>query len=78
MIGSRAALALLGAIAVAAGCAARESDDAEAGEAAVREQERRAVGKAVDYPADQLTADDEERFRTSKKARRELGWKVLA
>src|SRR5690606_37855683 len=53
-------------------------DDAEAGEAAVREQERRAVGHAVDYPADAYSAEDEERFKTSKKARRELGWKVLA
>ena len=73
-----AAALLVTAISVAAGCALNQSDGAESGEAAVREQERRALGKAVDYPADTYSAEDEERFRTSKKARRELGWKILA
>jgi hypothetical protein len=45
---------------VAAGCALNESDGAESGESAVREQERRALGKAVDYPADTYSAEDEE------------------
>lgn len=75
---ARAATVLLVALGVAAGCALHESDGAEAGESGIREQERRAVGKAVPYPADTYGAEDEERFRTSKKARRELGWKVLA
>jgi len=76
---SRALIALLGALGIAAGCAVHESDDGSSnGESAVREQERRAVGKAADYPADTFTAEDEERFRTSKKARRELGWKIVA
>src|SRR5688572_12535318 len=74
-------LASLGIAAVAAlinGCA--PSEDSEVGEDAseIRELERRAVGKAVDYKADTYTTADEERFAKSKKARRELGWKVLA
>lgn len=76
--GTGAVALLVTVLGVAAGCAIENSDGAEAGESAVREQERRALGKAVDYPADTYSAEDEERFRTSKKARRELGWKVLA
>ncbi len=75
---NRRALLLLASLGVAAGCAIQSGDDAEIGEAPIREMERRAVGKAVDYPAEQYSTADEERFATSKKARRELGWKVLA
>lgn len=70
-------LALLATIGVAAGCAANE-DEGQDTSSAIRELERRAVGPAVAYPADKLTEADEEKFRTSKKARRELGWKILA
>lgn len=51
---------------------------AGAGSSEIRELERRIVGPAQPYPADTLTADDEDRFARSKKARRELGWHVLA
>jgi len=76
---SRRALTLLLAIGVAAGCAAKASDDdsSEGGESAIRELERRAVGRAKEYPAEDLSAK-EDLARTSKKARRELGWHVLA
>src|SRR5689334_4881308 len=74
-------LAALGAAAAFGlnGCAP-SSDEDEVGDDAseIRELERRAVGKAVDYKADTYTAAQEEQFAKSKKARRELGWKVLA
>jgi hypothetical protein len=64
------------AIVVAAGCAATASSESDAQE--IRQLERRALGAAVPYPADPLTAADDTRFATSKKARRDLGWRVLA
>ena len=73
-------LAALGAAAAFGlnGCAPSEDDEVGEDASEIRELERRAVGKAVDYTADTFTEADEERFATSKKARRELGWKVLA
>ena len=74
-----AAAFLLGVLGVAAGCALNETDDeATEGESEIRELERRAVGPAKAYPADRLTDADAEKYATSKKARRELGWHVLA
>ncbi len=66
------------ALGVAAGCSLRADDGGEARAAPIREIERRAVGKAQAYPADVLTEADADRFAQSKKARRELGWRVLA
>lgn len=60
-----------------AACAMHGSDDGTS-TSEIRELERRAVGPAQPYPADALTAADEDRFARSKKARRELGWHVLA
>ena len=73
-----AAAFLLGVLGVAAGCALNETDEAAEGESEIRELERRAVGPARPYPAERLTDADAERYATSKKARRELGWHVLA
>ena len=60
------------------GCAPSDDHDVGEDDSEIRELERRAVGKAVDYKADKYSDADEERFAKSKKARRELGWKVLA
>ena len=65
------------ALAAAGGCSSQTGNSAD-GDSAIRELERRAVGKAQAYPADSYTDDDAARFASSKKARRELGWKVLA
>ena len=65
-------------IGVAAGCALHAADDTASDDAPIREMERRAVGPAVPYPADTLSSDQEKLFATSKKARRELGWKTVA
>ncbi len=73
-----AAAFLLGVLGVAAGCALNETEEASEGESEIRELERRAVGPARAYPAERLTDADAERYATSKKARRELGWHVLA
>ena len=63
-------------IAVAAGCAS--ADEGASTSAPIRELERRAVGKAQAYPADAYSDEDAERFARSKRARRELGWRVVA
>ncbi|MBN9164448.1 MAG: hypothetical protein BGO98_40790 [Myxococcales bacterium 68-20] len=75
-----AAAFLLGVLGVAAGCALNETDDATEGEgeSQIRELERRAVGPARAYPAERYTDADAEIYAKSKKARRELGWHVLA
>ena len=61
---------------VAAGCSSA-ADAPTSGDSAIRELERRAVGKAQPYAAETYTDDDAARFASSKKARRELGWHVL-
>ncbi|AKU95979.1 hypothetical protein AKJ09_02643 [Labilithrix luteola] len=68
---------LFAALAIGAGCAARDSENTDSAQPAIRELERRALGKAQAYVPDHYTLDDEARFATSKKARRELGWRVL-
>ena len=77
-IGPGAAL-LTGVLAVAVGCAVNETDtDDTQGESEIRELERRAVGPAKEYPAERYSEADAETYAKSKKARRELGWHVLA
>lgn len=68
-------LAISATLALAA-CAVHASEGTSSSE--IRELERRAVGPAQPYLADTYTDADAERFATSKKARRELGWHVLA
>lgn len=74
----RSLLVLLAALAAAGGCALSGEETAESGDSAYRQLERRAVGHAAPYPADTYTQEDDDRFARSKKARRELGWRVLA
>ncbi len=69
-------IAFAAVLATAAGCSAADTAPSD-GDSAIRELERRAVGKAQPYRADTYSADDETRFASSKKARRELGWHVL-
>jgi hypothetical protein len=76
-IGPGAAL-LAGVLAVAVGCAVNQDDDASTSPDEIRELERRAVGPAREYPADTYSEADADKFAKSKKARRELGWHVLA
>jgi hypothetical protein len=66
------------ALAAAVGCAVEHGDDPSEGESEIRELERRAVGPAQPYPADRDLDIHAELYATSKKARRELGWRVLA
>jgi hypothetical protein len=76
-VGAISAAAALGAV----GCGVRvaaEDDSAKSADAPLREIERRAVGPAVPYVADHFTDEDDARFAKSKRARRELGWRVLA
>lgn len=68
---------LVGALVGVAACAATR-DEASSSTSAIRELERRALGPAQPYPADALTDADADRYAHSKKARRELGWHVLA
>ncbi|MDF2693016.1 MAG: hypothetical protein K0S65_1399, partial [Labilithrix sp.] len=63
---------------IAAGCALNASEDSSQDESQIRELERRALGPAKAYPAERYSEADAEKFATSKKARRELGWHVLA
>ncbi len=65
------------ALAAAAGCSS-STGPSEGSDNAIRELERRAVGKAQAYPADTYSEYDTARFASSKRARRELGWKALA
>jgi hypothetical protein len=67
---------VLAIAAVVAACAAGTGTGTGTGE--IRELERRIVGPAQPYPAETFTDADAERFASSKKARRELGWHVLA
>lgn len=69
-------------LAAVAGCGVLQEssgDDAtgtQGGE--IRELERRAIGAASEYDGKALSTEEEETLRTSKRKRRELGWKVLA
>ena len=70
-------LAVVAILGVAAGCSLRASEGEERA-SPIRELERRAVGRAQAYAPDVYTEEDAARFASSKKARRELGWRVLA
>lgn len=72
--------ALIGAMAFAAACssASTEEDETQAGEDQLRPLERKAVGKAVDYPADTKMRANFELLEKSQKARREAAWKAVA
>ncbi len=79
-LGKWSAACLVGALSVAVGCGLNQSadDDTSNDESQIRELERRAVGPAKAYPAEKYSEADAEKFAKSKKARRELGWHVLA
>jgi hypothetical protein len=67
-------------VALAAGCSASAADDAEgaqAQEGELRPLERKAIGKAVDYPADKTMRASYETLETSRKARRAAAWKAV-
>jgi hypothetical protein len=68
---------VLAALLVGAGCAASAAGS-HTDESDIRELERRAVGAARPYPAQSYSDADASRFAASKRARRELGWHVLA
>src|SRR5205085_160455 len=72
-------IALLASVALAAACssAAPEEDEVQAGEDHLRPLERKAVGKAVDYPADTKLRAQLETLEKSQKARREAAWKAV-
>ncbi|MFO0736265.1 MAG: hypothetical protein U0270_10305 [Labilithrix sp.] len=72
----KTSLVLAAVTLAAAACAVHAEGGTSTSE--IRELERRIVGPPQPYPADTLTAEDEARFATSKKARRALGWHVLA
>lgn len=73
---------LLGAsVAAAAGCSTSSSepdDEAQAQEGELRPLERKAIGKAVDYPADSTLRGKLLSLESSQKARREAAWKAVA
>lgn len=71
------AFVLLGALGAAAGCAVQH-EESDTDESEIREMERRALGPARAYPAETISAADEKKYASSKKARRELGWHILA
>lgn len=67
-------------LAAAAGCGASSddtSDGAEAQEGELRPLERKAIGKAVDYPADRTMRASFETLESSRKARRAAAWKAV-
>lgn len=67
-------------VAAAAGCSASAADDsegAEAQEGELRPLERKALGKAVDYPADKAMRPRLEELESSQKARRAVAWKAV-
>ena len=67
-------------VAAAAGCSAGASDsedDAESQEGELRPLERKAIGKAVDYPADKTLRGKLEELEGSQKARRAAAWKAV-
>jgi len=67
-------------VAAAAGCSASATDDtegAQAQEGELRPLERKAIGKAVDYPADKAMRASFETLESSQKARRAAAWKAV-
>ena len=66
--------------AAAAGCSASAVDDSEgaqAQEGELRPLERKAIGKAADYPADKTLRTRLEELASSRKARRAAAWKAV-
>jgi hypothetical protein len=78
---SKLLVIILGAsVATAAGCGASSSeaeDDARAQEGELRPLERKAIGKAVDYPADGTLRAKLETLESSQKDRRAAAWKAV-
>lgn len=71
---------LLGiSVAAAAGCSAssQETEEADAQEGELRPLERKAIGKAVDYPADRTLRTKLEQLEGSQKLRRAAAWKAV-
>ncbi len=67
-------------LAAAAGCSATAADDfegAQAQEGELRPLERKAIGKAADYPADKTLRTRLEELESSRKARRAVAWKAV-
>lgn len=64
-------------VAAAAGCSASSSEDAAAQEGELRPLERKAIGKAVDYPADRTLRARLETLEGSQKERRAAAWKAV-
>lgn len=74
------AVLLATSVATAAGCtSSSETDDSsEAQEGELRPLERKAIGKAVDYPADRSMRAKLETLESSQKARRAAAWEAVA
>ena len=73
-------LSLALSLAAAAGCSASAADDSEgaqAQEGELRPLERKAIGKAADYPADKTMRNRLEELESSRKARRAVAWKAV-
>jgi hypothetical protein len=73
-------LSLALSLATAVGCstsAADDSEGAQAQEGELRPLERKAIGKAVDYPADRSMRASFETLESSRKARRAAAWKAV-
>lgn len=81
-ISKKLLLAMLGlSVAAAAGCnagATEDDDESEAQEGELRPLERKAIGKAVEYPADRTMRARLPELESSQKARREAAWKAVA
>lgn len=70
----------ISAAAIAAGCSAGSSDaqdDAQAQEGELRPLERKAIGKAAEYPADKTLRAKLDVLESSRKARRAAAWKAV-
>jgi len=76
LLGITLSLAALAAAACSGGGAT--GDDASTDEGELRPLERKAVGKAAEYPADTTLRARLETLESSQKARREAAWKAVA
>lgn len=71
-------LTLVAALAAAVGCSAADAgDESAAQEGELRPLERKAMGKAADYPADTTMRAKLEELEGSVKARRAAAWKAV-
>ena len=66
-------------LAAAVGCSASadDTDGSQAQEGELRPLERKAIGKAADYPADKAMRTHFEELESSQKARRAAAWKAV-